>query len=173
MKETPSIQAMKSPDLICLGVFSHCRCTSDMPTVLDTYSTRIIGDILEYHFLCRNPTFNAPQYTSAVRENILQHMQTWFDSFSRNLPPNFCEIISIRSEIPALAYYALYLYHCLHILLYGQMDLISMYEDARWQASSDFLVVGEHAIICANVSIQLSPPDLLSTLRSVDSLYTP
>lgn len=134
---------------------------------------RIIGDILEYHFLCRNPTYNAPQYTSAIRENILQHLRIWLDSFSKNLPPKFCEIISITSEIPALAYYALYLYHCLHILLYGQMDLIRMYEDTGWQASSDFLVVGEHAIVCANVSIQLSSLDSFSTLRSVDSLFTP
>lgn len=146
--------------LSCLQVHMLTRC-------------RIIGDILEYHFLCRNPTFNDPQYTSAIREKILQHLRTWFESFSKYLPPNFCENIGISLEMPALAYYALYIYHCLHILIYGQMDLISMYEDTEWQASSDFLAAGEHAIVCANVSIQSIPHDLIFKLRCIDWLRTP
>jgi xylanolytic transcriptional activator XlnR len=39
----------------------------------------------------------------------------------------------------------------MHVLLYGQMDLVRMYEDARWQASPDFLKAGKHAMACANV----------------------
>jgi len=39
----------------------------------------------------------------------------------------------------------------MYILLYGQMDLFTMYEDIEWQASSDFIEAGKHTFSCANV----------------------
>jgi hypothetical protein len=55
----------------------------------------------------------------------------------------------------ALAYYGLHMYHCMFVLLHGPMDVVQMYQDHEWQASSDFLSAGEHAVACANVSLSV------------------
>lgn len=121
---------------------------------------RILGEILEYHFLCQHATFNLTSgLLGKVREKIQENLGLWFDSFRALLPPDFCDYVSRSggtgptiSAYPTIAYCGLHLYHCMHVLLYGQMDLVRMYEDAEWQASPDFIRAGEHAMACANVS---------------------
>jgi hypothetical protein len=56
------------------------------------------------------------------------------------------------SMLPKIVLYAKHLYHCMHILLYGKMDFVSMYSDLEWQASPGFLAAGEHANRCAELA---------------------
>lgn len=119
---------------------------------------RILGEILEYPFLQQQATFNNPEALSKIRENIQRNLNSWLESFRAHVPPAFCDSITKPSSaylrsvaVPCMSYYGLYLYHCLHILLYGKMDLVCMYEDVEWQVSPDFLKAGEHATACANV----------------------
>ena len=88
-----------------------------------------------------------------MRGKILQDLQTWFDSLQELVPSDFCKMTTTSSEAPIVAYYALHLYHCLHVLVYGKMDLINMYHDTEWQASADFVKAGENAMTCAIVMI--------------------
>ncbi|KAJ5959869.1 uncharacterized protein N7479_007019 [Penicillium vulpinum] len=93
-----------------------------------------------------------------IRQNIVQNLEQWFHSFAGLVGPNFCMIadpeceLSPASEIPKVAYYGLHMYHCMFVLLHGPMDVVRMHQDHAWQASSDFLIVGEHAVVCANVA---------------------
>jgi len=90
-----------------------------------------------------------------IRETIQRNLKDWLESFQTHLPPGFCEPPTkdslAFSNVPTIAYYGLHLYHCMHILLYGQLDLICMYQDTQWQASPAFIKAGEHAVACANV----------------------
>jgi hypothetical protein len=40
----------------------------------------------------------------------------------------------------------------MQILIYSHMDALQMYHDLEWQSSPDFIVAGEQAMSCANVS---------------------
>lgn len=122
-------------------------------------TSRILGEILEYHFLCGSATFNqSADYLLSVRRNIEGNLGLWFISFQSLVEPDFAKLAEVQGEAPALreepqiAYYALHLYHCMHILLYGPMDIVVMYEDLKWQASSEFVAACEHANACAKVS---------------------
>jgi hypothetical protein len=122
-------------------------------------SSRILGEILEYHFLCGSATFNqSADYLLSARQNIEGNLGLWFVSFQSLVEPDFAQLAEVHSETsilrrePHIAYYALHLYHCMHILLYGPMDIVVMYEDLEWQASSEFIVACEHANACAKVS---------------------
>uniref|UniRef100_A0A093V8Y3 Xylanolytic transcriptional activator xlnR n=1 Tax=Talaromyces marneffei PM1 TaxID=1077442 RepID=A0A093V8Y3_TALMA len=117
---------------------------------------KILGEILEYHFLCGSATFNqSADYLLSVRRNIEGNLGLWFISFQSLVEPDFAKLAEVQGEAPALrdepqiAYYALHLYHCMHILLYGPMDIVVMYEDLKWQASSEFVAACEHANACA------------------------
>lgn len=124
---------------------------------------RILGEILEYHFLRGCATFNqSGDYLLSVRQKILGNLSLWSISFQSLVGPDFVQLAEVESEVSALrceahiAYYALHLYHCMHILLYGPMDIVVMYEDLKWQASSEFVAACEHANSCAKVSHELS-----------------
>lgn len=121
---------------------------------------RIIGEILEYHFLRQHATFDLDSgLLETIREKIQANLALWFDSLRAHLPPDFCDSVNRSSSTnptisacPTIAYYGLHLYHCMHVLLYGQIDLVRMYEDTEWQASPDFIKAGEHAMACANIT---------------------
>ena len=123
------------------------------PTISVQHGYRIIGHILKYHFLRQSETFSDPEIVDLMRGKILQDLQTWFDSLQELVPSDFCKMTTTSSEAPIVAYYALHLYHCLHVLVYGKMDLINMYHDTEWQASADFVKAGENAMTCAIVMI--------------------
>lgn len=80
--------------------------------------------------------------------------------------PGFVQLAEVESETSALhcephiAYYALHLYHCMHILLYGPMDIVVMYEDLKWQASAEFIAACEHANACAKVGGEMAYRDI-------------
>ncbi|KAK5062008.1 hypothetical protein LTR44_003383 [Exophiala sp. CCFEE 6388] len=104
---------------------------------------RILGGILEYHHLRSHPIFGA---VASLRANIEDKLIIWGCSFHgllglgpQDLPTS-----------PLIACYAYHIYHCLYVLLYGLMDLVSMYENTEWQASRDFILAGEHAMACAS-----------------------
>lgn len=124
---------------------------------------RILGEILEYHFLRGCAIFNqSANYLLSVRQNVESNLSLWFISFQTLVGPDFIQLAEAENEVSALhceahiAYYALHLYHCMHILLYGPMDIVVMYEDLKWQASSEFVAACEHANACAKVSRQSS-----------------
>ncbi|CAI7638565.1 unnamed protein product [Penicillium glandicola] len=121
--------------------------------------SKILGEILEHHFLSEHQTFNTNgKFLIEIRQRIIQNLEQWFHSFAALVGPNFCMIadpeceLSPAPEIPTVAYYGLHMYHCMFVLLHGPMDVVRMYQDHAWQASSDFLTVGEHAAACANSS---------------------
>jgi hypothetical protein len=111
-----------------------------------------VGDILEYHFIRQNESFSAiPGILDKMQIVLLDNLQTWLASFQKHVPPEFCITMKVYPETPTVAYYALHLYHCMHILVYGKMDLINMYDDIEWQKSPSFIKAGEHAVSCATV----------------------
>jgi len=82
---------------------------------------------------------------------------------------------SHKSSYPKVVLYGKHLYHCMHILLYGTMDFVQMYNDLEWQSSSEFLKAGEHANFCGKVGsmIILAPQSALTRLRITDCwIYT-
>lgn len=121
---------------------------------------RILGEILEHRFLCEHPTFNKNEkFLAEIKSNILQNLEQWFNSFIGLAGPDFYTIATPECtlppppNIPKVAYYGLHMYHCMFVLLHGPMDIVRMYKDHAWQASSDFIIAGEHAVACANVSL--------------------
>lgn len=122
---------------------------------------RILGEILEYHFLRQQLAFNSdPIFLTSIRNNIQSHLDEWSASFRKHddlgilnhsTQTNVTTMTNQKCP-PRLIYYGNHLFHCLHILLYGPMDLVSMFEDAEWQASPDFIKAGEHAMDCAKVA---------------------
>ncbi|KKY18907.1 putative transcriptional activator xlnr [Phaeomoniella chlamydospora] len=121
----------------------------------------ILGEILEYHFLRQQLAFNSdPIFLTSIRNNIQSHLDEWSASFRKHddlgilnhsTQTNVTTMTNQKCP-PRLIYYGNHLFHCLHILLYGPMDLVSMFEDAEWQASPDFIKAGEHAMDCAKVA---------------------
>jgi xylanolytic transcriptional activator XlnR len=141
-------------------MFSCCDSQCHITRTVRLIVYRIIGEILDYHFLRQHPTFDLDSgLLETIREKIQANLTLWFDSLRAHLPPDFCDSVNRSnntnptiSACPTLAYYGLHLYHCMHVLLYGQLDVVRMYEDVEWQASPDFIKAGEHAMACANVS---------------------
>ncbi|OJJ50600.1 hypothetical protein ASPZODRAFT_55029 [Penicilliopsis zonata CBS 506.65] len=137
--------------------------------------SKILGEILEYHSLLENSPLNADKnLLHAIRETIEIHLGHWYRSFKQSVGLEFCDIAQPEpssaaptKQYPKVAYYGLHMYHCMFILLYGLMDVVRMYEDLEWQASSDFIIVGEHAMACASVAkhILLVDPQLLFMYR--------
>ena len=128
---------------------------------------RILGEILEYHFLRGSATFNqSPDYLLSARQNIEGNLSLWFISFQSLVGADFVQLAEVESEVSTLqceahiAFYALHLYHCMHILLYGPMDIVVMYEDLKWQASSEFVAACDHANACAKVSREMAYRDI-------------
>jgi hypothetical protein len=87
----------------------------------------------------------------------VQNLEQWIQSLNRKIglddSASF-EQDDNPSQIdahPRLAIYARHVYHCLHILLFGQMDLVQMYNDSHWLSSPDFIKAGEHAGQCSKV----------------------
>ena len=144
-----------------LGIYIPLSKYAIIPSLIVSSNTnydRILGEILEHHFLCDHPTFNKNQtFLTEIKTNILHRLEQWFNSFSLLVGKDFCSIadpecdITPPSNVPKVAYYGLHMYHCMFILLHGPMDIVQMYKDHAWQASSDFLAAGEHAAACANV----------------------
>ncbi|KAJ5937822.1 hypothetical protein N7454_004164 [Penicillium verhagenii] len=121
--------------------------------------SKILGEILEHRFLCQHPTFNTNEkFLSEIKANILHNLEQWLTSFTALVGPEFYKIAVPECTeppppgIPKVAYYGLHMYHCMFVLLHGPMDIVRMYKDHAWQASSDFITAGEHAVACANVS---------------------
>jgi xylanolytic transcriptional activator XlnR len=139
----------------------------------------MLGDILEYHFLRQHATFGSNRtFMTDIRSNIEQNLQIWDktlqDVLARNAAfadpdqtngsmkggfPKAFDYDSYLSDTAASSKVVLYgrhIWHCLHILLFGTMDIVQMYRDLAWQSSSDFVHAGEHALICAKVVISNS-----------------
>ncbi|PWY91683.1 hypothetical protein BO94DRAFT_461610 [Aspergillus sclerotioniger CBS 115572] len=121
--------------------------------------SRILGEIVEYRFLSDHSTFNTGQgFLNAIQKNIVENLDVWSRSFIALVGPDFCRIaepgyeFSPALEIPTVAYYGFHMYHCMFVLLHGPMDVVRMYQDHAWQASSEFLAAGEHAVACANIA---------------------
>ncbi|EEA26285.1 hypothetical protein PMAA_073610 [Talaromyces marneffei ATCC 18224] len=156
--QTGSLTAAKDDMNYGTDILKYAVCSLDMFGVFIPLS-RILGEILEYHFLCGSATFNqSADYLLSVRRNIEGNLGLWFISFQSLVEPDFAKLAEVQGEAPALreepqiAYYALHLYHCMHILLYGPMDIVVMYEDLKWQASSEFVAACEHANACAKMA---------------------
>jgi hypothetical protein len=120
---------------------------------------RILGEILEYHSLRQNPLLKKEHdVLDRVRRKIEDHLQSWYASLRRFATDDLCQVSMPDYNLaephghPTVAYYALHLYHCMQILLYSHMDALQMYHDLEWQSSPDFIVAGEQAMSCANVS---------------------
>lgn len=125
---------------------------------------RILGEILEHQFLCEHQTFSKRrEFLDEIRKNIVKNLHQWFSSFSSLAGEEFCAIADTEckspppSRTPTAAYYGLHMYHCMFILLHGPMDLVRMHHDLEWQLSSNFLIAGEHAVACANVTTTQQP----------------
>ncbi|KAJ5627840.1 hypothetical protein N7490_010068 [Penicillium lividum] len=129
--------------------------------------SKILGEILEHRFLCEHPTFNTNEkFLTEIKTKILHNLELWFNSFTALVGTEFSTIANPECtlpplpEIPKVAYYGLHMYHCMFVLLHGPMDIVRMYKDHIWQASSDFITAGEHAVACANVAryiLQVDP----------------
>ena len=151
---------------------------------LTTYPHSILGDILEYHYLHQqHRVFNGvPGLVDCFRESIEKDLGLWALSFRRLFQGeepaasiiqqlDNDEDINVRLEtddiesIPLAAIYGLHVYHCLHVLLYGKMDLIRISEDIEWMSSGDFIRVGRHSRCCAKVCrvLQLLPSKTWTT----------
>jgi hypothetical protein len=103
-----------------------------------------------------------------IRNNITQNLQAWHRTLETLLEhqaitesSNQAEILDTSSSTKIshnskVILYSRHVWHCLHILLFGTMDFVEMFKDLSWQASSDFVQAGEHAMACAQVF--LSPP---------------
>lgn len=106
---------------------------------------------------------------SEIRQRIENNLQLWNKSLQPHLaafttadPIQVYPYATYDSPLygsssavslsPKLVVYAKHIFHCMHILLYGTMDFVSMYSDLEWQASSDFLAAGEHANRCAELA---------------------
>ncbi|PWY68391.1 hypothetical protein BO70DRAFT_374357 [Aspergillus heteromorphus CBS 117.55] len=128
---------------------------------------RALGEILEFRFLCDHSTFNTDaSFLHAIRGKIVHNLDRWFHSFAALVGSDFCTIAEPHcefcpaAEVPAVAYYGFHMYHCMFVLLHGPMDVVRMYQDLAWQASSEFLIAGEHAVACANIArhiLQIDP----------------
>lgn len=115
---------------------------------------------MDYRFLSDHSTFNTGRdFLHAIQNKIVHNLEVWLHSFVALVGSDFCGIaepeyeFSPALEIPTVAYYGFHMYHCMFVLLHGPMDVVRMYQDHAWQASSEFLTAGEHAVACANVSV--------------------
>ncbi|RDW89167.1 hypothetical protein BP6252_01199 [Coleophoma cylindrospora] len=125
----------------------------------------ILGDILEFHFIRQHPTFGSnPNLLMSVRGNIETNLLAWQQTLAGHLVR-----LGLTSGAPVhepaegferkIVLYGRHLYHCMHVLLYGAMDLVQMYRDHEWQTSPDFLRAAEHANNCAEISGQILVAD--------------
>lgn len=160
--------------------FCHCRGktfeTPHFTIDFRAHPDRILGEILEHQFLCENQTFNKKkEFLDEIRKDIIENLEEWFSSFSSLVGQDFCTIADAECKssrppgTPTAAYYGLHMYHCMFILLYGPMDLVRMHTDLEWQMSADFLIAGEHAVACANVSITYPLYALADTKKALIS----
>ncbi|KAJ5658345.1 uncharacterized protein N7484_001994 [Penicillium longicatenatum] len=158
---------LRSPEINFQGTMLGYRVKSlDMLGIYLPLS-KILGEILEHRFLCEHPTFNKNEkFLAEIKSNILLNLEQWFNSFIGLAGPDFYTIADPECtlppppNIPKVAYYGLHMYHCMFVLLHGPMDIVRMYKDHAWQASSDFITAGEHAVACANVAryiLQVDP----------------
>lgn len=137
----------------------------------------ITGDILEYHFLRQHATFGSHRsFMTDIRNNIEQNLRQWDRTLKDHLARCQTHQISeqddgvierrdhrssdydsesLDSTNSKVVFYGRHIWHCLHVLLFGTMDFVEMYRDLAWQASTDFVQAGEHAISCAKVSFTL------------------
>lgn len=95
----------------------------------------------------------------AVRRNIETNLLAWQQTLAGHLVRLGLSFSTPMNESAEgferkLILYGRHLYHCMHVLLYGAMDLVQMYKDHEWQTSPDFLKAAEHANNCAEVSIR-------------------
>ena len=108
-----------------------------------------------------------------IRNNILQNLHLWDrtlqDLLAQERSPSesththdgmvdgIVKVFDLDAYLPdsvassKVVLYGRHIWHCLHVLLFGTMDIVQMYRDLDWQSSSDFVQAGEHAISCAKV----------------------
>lgn len=123
-------------------------------------------------------TFGSHQpFMVDIRNNIEQNLQVWHRTLENHLAHQastrtqintidsltHAELSSAMSHNSKAILYGRHVWHCLHILLFGTMDFVEMYKNLTWQASSDFVQAGEHAMSCAQV-VSLFPFPFLSSL---------
>ncbi|CZR63737.1 uncharacterized protein PAC_13634 [Phialocephala subalpina] len=118
----------------------------------------ITGDILEYHFLRQHATFGSHRpFMTDIRNNIEQNLRLW-DRTLQDLLARTPYLANYGAANPnstassKVVLYGRHIWHCLHVLLFGRMDFVEMYRDLSWQASTDFVQAGEHAISCAKLA---------------------
>ncbi|KAK0387014.1 hypothetical protein NLU13_5328 [Sarocladium strictum] len=121
--------------------------------------SRILGEIMDYHAFRQSPLLGKERdVLDRVRGKIEDHLQSWYASFRRFATGDLCQVSLPNYNLvdpfqhPTVAYYALHLYHCMHILLFSRMDALQMYNDLEWQSSPGFIAAGEQAMSCANVA---------------------
>ncbi|KAF8853852.1 hypothetical protein BDZ45DRAFT_706805 [Acephala macrosclerotiorum] len=92
-----------------------------------------------------------------IRNNIEQNLRIWDrtlqDILIQNTDPTNLDAANTGSTASSkVVLYGRHIWHCLHVLLFGTMDFVEMYRDHSWQASTDFIQAGEHAISCAKLA---------------------
>lgn len=61
-------------------------------------------------------------------------------------------ISPVSDYLPYVTWQYLRLMYHRMLLLHVPIDVVQIYRDHAWQPSSDFLIVGKHAVPCANGS---------------------
>lgn len=131
-------------------------------------SRSILGDVLEYHFILQHRSFGAiTDFQSFLCKCIEQNIATWESSVRRLYGESTSSSTSGKAPFmvrapgqqwrhdddfpsePKLLLYGWHIFHCLHIVLYGKLDLIQMFRNTEWLLSNDFLLAAEHAGQCA------------------------
>jgi xylanolytic transcriptional activator XlnR len=141
------------------------------------YLSRILSDILEYHYLCQHPALGSnTELLKSLRAAVEQNMEKYDKSVrelqeraslaarASDVSPGVSIMVwdagqlrdpnDVNEEFPLeprLLLYAWHMLHCMYTILYGKLDPVDIFQDTEWLLSNDFLIAAEHADKCTKV----------------------